>query len=143
MGKTAVARKYGVSRQALYNWIAAHRADPRHGLDARARGRPSRLTPRQLARLDRMLVKGPRAQGFKTDVWTLPRVRDLVERTFGVRYHWAHFSRLLRRLGFTPQKPQRRAVERDDPAIERWRKKVFPPDPPKRGPRRKTPGISR
>jgi transposase len=139
MGKTAVARKYGVSRQALYNWIAAYRRDPRHGLDAHTRGRPSRLTPKQLERLDRMLVEGPRAHGFKTQVWTLPRVRDLVEKTFGVRYHWAHFSRLLRRLGFTPQKPQRRASERDEPAIEKWRKRVFPPDPPKSRPRGKTP----
>jgi len=143
MGKTAIANKYGVSRQALYNWIDAHRRDPRHGLDIHPRGRRCRLGPRQLARLDRMLVKGPLACGFKTQVWTLPRIRDLVEKTFGVHYHWAHLSRILHGLGFSPQKPQRRATERDEPAIETWRKTIFPPDPSKSGPRGKTPGISR
>lgn len=143
MGKTAIANKYGVSRQALYNWIDAQRRDPRHGLDARPRGRPCRLAPRQLARLDRMLVKGPRACGFQTQVWTLPRIRDLVEKTFGVRYHWAHLSRLLRGLGFSPQKPQRRATERDEAAIQTWRKAVFPPNPSKSRPRGKTPRLSR
>jgi transposase len=70
--------------------------------------------------LTRILLKGAQAAGFETDLWTCPRVAEIIEQRFGVRYHVHHVSRLLHGLGFSPQKPVRRAVERDEAAIQQW-----------------------
>ena len=66
------------------------------------------------------MVKGARAAGFATELWTCPRVAEWIEQHFGVSYHVDHVGRLLHSLGFSPQKPQRRAIERDEQAIEHW-----------------------
>lgn len=73
-----------------------------------------------------MLLEGPLAAGFPTDLWTLTRVAQVIERHFGVKYHPGHVWRILRDLGWSPQKPERRARERDEEAIERWRKEDWP-----------------
>jgi len=83
-------------------------------------GRASFLTKRQQQDLIKRLIAGARSQGFETDLWTCPRVRELIERRYKVAYHVDHLPRLLRRLGFTPQKPQRRAIERNEEAIATW-----------------------
>ena len=72
--------------------------------------------------------RGARSQGFDTDLWTCPRVKALIEREYGVSYHVDHIVRLLRSLGFTPQKPKRRAIERDEEAIARWIRKGLAAD---------------
>ena len=89
-------------------------------------GRPSRLTPRQKARLERRLLRGARANGFDTDLWTCPRIVDVIEEHFGVQYHVDHIPRLLASLGWSCQKPEKRAVERDEEAIANWIKKDWP-----------------
>ena len=72
------------------------------------------------------MIAGPLAAGFETDLWTCPRVAQVVRREFGISYHPDHLGRILHVLGFSPQKPQRRARERDEAAIKRWREKDWP-----------------
>ena len=105
--------------------------DARHRGGARALkvsfspGRPPKLRPGQRKRLADLLVKGPLAQGYATDLWTTARVAEVVQRIFRVHYHRDHVGKLLHSLGFSHQKPERRAVERDEEAIAKWKRKVW------------------
>lgn len=122
-----VARQVGVDRRSVRRWKAAARTGGRRALAAKpASGRPRRLVARDLTRLRRMLIKGAQAAGLPTDLWTCPRVGWLIQRQFGVRYHPAHVSRLLHGLGFSPQKPARRAIERDEQRIRAWIEQDWP-----------------
>ena len=89
-------------------------------------GRPSRLSAVQKQRLVTLLGRGPLRAGYRTDLWTLPRVAGVIRQHFGVRYHPAHVWKLLTGLGWSCQKPERRAVERDEPAIARWKRTAWP-----------------
>ncbi len=124
-----VARQLRVSREAVRKWWDRYQ---RGGLRA-LRARPRTGHPRQVAlpvlrkRLPRLLAKGATAHGYATDIWTLSRVSDVIEREFGVRYSVGHTWRLLvEGLGWTCQKPERRARERDDRAVQKWRREVWP-----------------
>jgi len=72
------------------------------------------------------LLKGAQAAGFATDLWTCPRVAEHIQRTFGVGYHVDHVCRLLHGMNWSPQKPTRRAVERDEEGIAQWVRQVWP-----------------
>jgi transposase len=87
-------------------------------------GRRARLSPEQKKRLEQILLKGPQAVGFVTDLWTLARVAKVIEGEFGVKYHPGHVWYILRGMGWSCQKPERRARERDEAAIEQWRTKA-------------------
>jgi transposase len=89
-------------------------------------GRKPRLSSRQKERLKKILLRGPLAAGYPTDLWTCPRVAEVIERTFGVKYHpdWVWY--ILRSLGWTCQKPEQRARERDEKAIRHWRSVDWP-----------------
>jgi transposase len=117
-----VARELEVSRQSVSRWYADWRTGGAKALQGAGRaGRMPRLTKAQLRRVDQALRTGPRAQGFATDLWTLDRVAQVIETETGVRYHPGHVWKLLRdKLGWSRQRPARRAVERDDEAIARW-----------------------
>ena len=122
-----VARRVGVDRRSVRRWKAAYRKRGETALTAKpASGRPPKLNARKQKRLERRLLKGAKAAGFDSDLWTCPRVAELVQREFETEYHVRHVPRILRALGFTPQKPARRAVERDEPAIARWVKQDWP-----------------
>ncbi len=122
-----VARRVGVDRRSVRRWRASFEAEGRSGLKARpVPGRPTKLTEAQRTRLTKAIVRGALAHGFPTDLWTCPRIADLIERKFGVAYHVDHVGRLLHALGFSPQKPERRARERDEEAIETWVRTVWP-----------------
>jgi transposase len=123
-----VARELGVSVQSASEWYKRWSTGGKQALRAAGRaGRLPRLDGAQLARVEEALERGPMANGFATDVWTLPRVAEVIERVTGVRYHPGHVWRILRQqLGWTRQRPARRAVERDDAAIERWAKQRWP-----------------
>ena len=88
-------------------------------------GRPPRLTPQQKQELEEILLKGAGAAGFPTDLWSLARVAEVIEREFGVKYHPGHVWRILRGMGWSCQKPERRARERDEEAIRQWREKKW------------------
>jgi transposase len=66
------------------------------------------------------------AHGYATDLWTTARIAEVIEASFGISYHPDHVGRLMRQLGWSHQKPERRAVERDDAAIERWKRTRWP-----------------
>jgi len=122
-----VVKRLGVSLRSVFRW---RKAVEEGGSDALAAvphpGRASFLSDDQKQDLVERLVEGAQSQGFDTDLWTCPRVKLLIEREYGVSYHVDHVSRLLRSLGFTPQKPTRRALERDEAAIETWIRKDWP-----------------
>jgi transposase len=83
-------------------------------------GRQLKLSSHQRQWLRRRLLRGARANGFTTDLWTGPRVRELIQRVYRVQYHVDYVPRLLRHLGMSCQKPQRRAKQRDEAVITRW-----------------------
>jgi transposase len=87
---------------------------------------PPRLTDRQREKLVRVLKRGARKNGYATELWTLARVAEVIEKHFGVSYHPGHVWRVLRSLGWTNQKPERRARERDEEAIAAWRAGEWP-----------------
>jgi transposase len=123
-----VARELGVSRQAVSAW-AKQLAEVNGAigkLKAKPLGRPRKLEAEQAGALRAMLLKGALASGFPTELWTIKRVRTVVKREFGLAYSHTGCWRLLRALGFTPQKPERRAIQRDEEAIVQWKKKRWP-----------------
>jgi len=116
-----------VSRQTASRWYAEWQQRGRAGLRAAGRaGRKPRLNARQLARVEAALLGGPTAQGYATDLWTLPRIAQVIERLCGVHYHPGHVWRLLGRMGWSCQKPVRQARERDEAAIRHWVKHRWP-----------------
>jgi transposase len=122
-----VARTFGVSAQAASIWYRRWRQGGEPALRGAGRaGRRPRLSPAELAAVDQALRKGPEVFGFDTDLWTLARIAQVIERLTGVGYHPGHVWRLLRRLGWSLQRPARRARERDEAAIARWRAQEWP-----------------
>ena len=122
-----VARRIGVARQVAYRWKDAWEQGGKEALASKGpAGRKPKLTRGQTQRVTDALLAGPTAQGYKTDLWTLPRVAALIEGLTGVRYHPGHVWRLLGASGFSCQRPERRAVERDEKAIRRWQRVEWP-----------------
>jgi len=122
-----VARRVGADRRSVRRWKAAARVKGEAGVRAKpAPGRPPKLQAKQRARLEALLLKGAQAAGYHSDLWTCPRVAEVIERRFGVCYHVDHIGRLLHELGWSPQKPARRALERDEGAIRRWVHEAWP-----------------
>ena len=122
-----VARMLGVDRRSVRRWKAAHRRRGAKGIEARPTpGRPPKLDRRQRARLERLLLKGARAAGYESDLWTCPRIAEVISEQFGVIYHRDHIGRLLRSLGWSPQRPQRRALERNEERIRGWIREDWP-----------------
>jgi transposase len=127
LGVREVARKIGCSPTSVSRWQAEVQTGGADALRAKPTpGRPPRLTTRQRTRLLNLLLKGATAQGYSTDLWTLPRVAEIIARTFGVRYHPAHVWKILRGEGWSCQKPERQARERDEEAIKQWRAERWP-----------------
>lgn len=124
---SAVARQFSASVSSVHRWWQTYRRAGVRGLRAKPTpGRPSRLSVVQKQRLVTLLGRGPLRAGYRTDLWTLPRVTELIRQHFDVRYHPAHVWKLLTGLGWSCQKPERRAVERDEPAIARWKRIAWP-----------------
>jgi transposase len=122
-----VARKVGVERRSVRRWKASLLKDGPKAIRAKpAPGRPARLDRERRRKLETILLKGANQAGFTTNLWTCPRVVQVIEKAFGVRYHVDHIGRILHSLGWSPQKPQRRAVERDEDRIQTWVKIDWP-----------------
>jgi len=136
-GVREVARIVGVHPGSVSRWKKMVETGGPEALKAKPPpGRGARLSKAQRQRLAALLLRGPRAWGYKTDLWTLKRVAEVIEKHFGVRYHPSHVWRVLRALGWSCQKPERRARERDEDAIRRWRPVEWPriKKSPSRGP---------
>ena len=122
-----VARLVGAPRQTVYRWLDVLNDEGIEALrDMSKGGRPARLDAHEHERLREILLAGAQAGGFGSDLWTLKRVRQTIEKRFGVRYSEVHVWRLLGRLGFSSQKPEKRAAERDEAAIVRWKRRTWP-----------------
>jgi transposase len=127
MGIRQVARLVGAAPGSVFRWKKALEEGGKEALAAKPHpGRPSRLTAEQKEGLKATLLRGPRAAGFRTDLWTLKRVAQVIESHYGVKYHPGHVWHILRDMDWSPQKPERRARERDEEAIERWREEEWP-----------------
>ena len=121
----AVARALNLSHETARRWYHHGRATAA-ALPRRPHGPQPRLGPEQLAALQGQLVRGPLGHGYANDLWTLARIADLIRKLFGVRHHPSHVFRLLRGLGWSCQKPEKRAKERDEAAIARWVREDWP-----------------
>ena len=127
-GKTPVeaAKVVGVARQTAYTWKARLDEGGIDALRSMVTGRPAQLDAGQLAALRGALLQGAMAHAFGTELWTLKRVRALIERLYGVRFSEVHVWRLLGAMGFSSQKPERRAIERNESAVLAWKRKTWP-----------------
>ena len=117
---TVVARILGVTPSSLHRWRRMARKP--HGLDARPVPGPAPgLSDWQLRKLERLLLQGAKKHGWPNQLWTAQRVTRLLRERFGISYHPEHVRKILkRRLGWTSQKPKRKARERNDKEVERW-----------------------
>ena len=130
--------KEGHSLQAVGRWLRCAASSVMRWRDAVRRrgergfrvgvspGRPPKLTKRQRRQLVRLLLRGSLAHGYRTDLWTTARVAEVIACHFGIRYHPDHVGRLLHALHWSPQKPERRALQRDEAAIARWKREEWP-----------------
>ena len=123
-----IARALGVGKSAVSQWMKRARQEGgKEALRKRSSpGAPPRLSADQRDRLPGLLEKGAVAHGFRGEVWTCRRVAQMIKREFGVGYHPSHVSRILKRLGFSLQKPDRLVDQRDEDAIEEWKEKDWP-----------------
>src|SRR5438067_5814454 len=124
LSQAAVARRLGVSDAAVTYWKQRWEAQGLRGLRRRSSpGRPSRLSEAQWRQLLHQLRRGAVAAGFDTERWTQRRIAAVVERTFGVRYHFRSLGRALRARGWSPQRPIPQARERDEALVAAWLKR--------------------
>jgi transposase len=125
--QSAIARQVRVVRQTVARWVKQCRSQGKASLKKAGRaGRKPRLSWKDRQRLERLLRRGPERLGYETPLWTCPRVADLIEREFGVRYHPGHVWKVLIALGWSPQRPTGRARERNEQQIQHWKKNVWP-----------------
>jgi len=116
-----VARQLGIDRRSVRRWNASYRKNGLPGIQSRPNtGRPTSLSPVQKTKLQQFLFEGARRQGYESDLWTCRRIRAVIQTKFGINYHPNHMCRLVRSLGWTPQRPERKAVERDEKLIQIW-----------------------
>jgi transposase len=114
-----VAHFLGCGRSSVYTWVKLAREDPGKLAAKPHPGRTPRLGEADRRRLEELLLQGAVAHGWRTELWTAARVADLIERHFGIAFHPEHVRKVLKRkLNWTSQKPQKRARERDEAAID-------------------------
>jgi transposase len=125
--QSQIADALGVTEGAVSQWMKRAREEGVEGLRHKPPpGATPRLSEDERAKLPELLAQGAQAHGFRGEVWTCERVATLIRREFGVSYHPAHVSRLLKALRQSLQKPQRRANQRDEEAIDEWKEKKWP-----------------
>jgi transposase len=125
--QSEIAEALGVSEGAVSQWMKRLREEGVEGLRHKPPpGAPSRLSEQQRARLPELLAQGAQAHGFRGEVWTCERVAIVIRKEFGISYHPAHVSRVVRALGLSLQKPMRRADQRDEQAIRHWKEQRWP-----------------
>ncbi len=122
-----VGRKLQVSRETVRRWYDVWELKGREGLKSPGRaGRKPRLDKAQLRQFAKELTRGPQAHGYDTQLWTLERMAQVIKKLFGVEFYPQHVWRLLRGLGWSCQKPERQARERNDKLVREWTEKRWP-----------------
>src|SRR3954470_16379795 len=123
----AIAEALGVREETVCRWLARAVSHGPQSLRAHpAPGRPPRLSSRQKGLIPEFLWHGAEAYGFSGEVWTCARVASVIQEELGVLYHKHHVAKLLKELSWTPKIPTPRAIQRDEPAIRRWRDETWP-----------------
>ncbi len=123
----AVARAVRASKSSVFRWYEAYKQRGHTGLRPKPTpGRPPKLSTKQQHRLTKLLLAGPLAAGHRTELWTLKRIAQLIRKQFRVHYHPNHVWRVLHGLGWSCQKPERRALQRDEAAIAHWKRYRWP-----------------
>ena len=123
----AVAKKFGVSRAAACKWHTAWDTNGMEGLNSKGPpGFASALDTAHRAKFKRAILKGPLSYGYDTNLWTLSRLAEVLKKIARVRFGPVRTWQIVRGLGFTPQKPQLKAKERDEKAIEQWKTRRLP-----------------
>lgn len=122
-----VGRRIGCEPSSVMRWRDRRETEGEAAFDVGVSpGRPSRLRTAHLRKLEKTLLRGALACGYRTDLWTTRRIAEVIERTFGVTYHPDHIGRLLGKMSWSHQKPEKRALERDEEAIQRWKEREWP-----------------
>jgi transposase len=122
-----VARRVKASAASVHRWQQASRSGGSSALDPKpVPGRPGKLTDAQRAKLLDLLLLGAMAAGFANEMWTLKRIGSVIRREFGVKYHPSHIWKILQACDWSCQVPERRAIQRDEAAIERWKNETWP-----------------
>ena len=122
-----VAERFGVTQGAVSQWKKAYQRDGPAGVKARPHPGPKpKLSAKQREQLAALLLKGAEAHGYRTGLWTLSRVAEVIQKRFGVSYDISGVWHVLHKLGWSCQKPERRARERDEDAIAQWRRRDWP-----------------
>jgi transposase len=122
-----VAEEVGAPRQTVYRWLGVLQEQGIDGLRVMSKGgRPSLMSDKQVEELREALLAGPMANGYGTDLWTLKRVRLLIEKRFGITYSDVTVWRILGSMGFSSQKPEKRAIERNEEAVAKWKRHDLP-----------------
>lgn len=121
-----IAKKFGVSFEAVSKWVEAYEKKGFGSLKSKGQPGPkSKLDPEKQKKLKKAILKGPKAIGYPTDLWTLERLQALIKKINRVDYHPGHAWKIMVSLGFTCQKPERRSKERNEAAIREWRLNTF------------------
>jgi transposase len=142
LSEAEVARRVGVHRQSVNRWARTLAEGGEGALKHPGRaGRKSRLDASDLEGIERALKRGPEAYGYDTELWTTGRVGALIEEQTGIGYHPGHVWKILKKLGWSCQRPTGRARERDEKAIAHW-KKVRWPEVKKTPPNKDEPSCS-
>lgn len=126
ISQAEVARRCGVSRPTALRWEQQRQSGQGAAWKRRPLGRRPKLKPTDKQQLEKALLQGAQAHGFLNDLWTLPRVAQLIQRQSGVRLHPGHVWRVLGRMGWSVQRPTGKAAQRDEAAIARWKKHTWP-----------------
>ncbi len=122
-----IAEALGISEGAVSQWMTRARDGGAEALRHRPPpGAPARLTAEQRAHLPTLLQRGPEAYGFRGELWTRGRIAAVIRLTCGISYHLTHIGRVCKAIRWSLQKPARRALQRDDAAMARWRDEIWP-----------------
>lgn len=121
-----VARRLKVSRATVHDWNRRIEEGGLEALKRGTRGRPAKLDAARREKLTTALQRGARAHGYATELWTLPRIGRLIDSLFGIRYSDSQVSRILATLGWSCQRPEKRALQRNEQAIRRWKRERWP-----------------
>lgn len=126
LSNAEIARQLKVSRPTISKWHGLYEKSGIAGLKIGATGSGPKLDEEQWQKVVDALLKGPGAHGFDTELWTLARIADVIEKTTGVRYNTNYVAELMGKIGWSCQKPETRAKERNEDAIRHWKEQTWP-----------------
>jgi len=127
VGLAETAKRVGASVTSVFRWRQAYKVGGDNALEPKpVPGRPRKLEDSEIKCLNDILLKGAREKGFPNEIWTLKRIRQVIKKEFDVEYHIGHIWKILQEIGWSCQVPERRAMQRDEEEIDRWKQEDWP-----------------